>query len=107
MHEFTHIYVVSQRAQHKLGIITLTIMIIGIIIIIIIIVMIIIIVVIIIIIIIIVMIIIIVVIIIIIMIIKDMYCANEPMNMIKWVLHTNLMAYKQKHVKSKKKLVPH
>lgn len=53
------------------------------------------------------MIIIIVVIIIIIMIIKDMYCANEPMNMIKWVLHTNLMAYKQKHVKSKKKLVPH
>ena len=34
MHEFTHIYVVSQRAQHKLGIITLTIMIIGIIIII-------------------------------------------------------------------------
>lgn len=37
------------------------------------------------------------------MIIKDMYCANEPMNMIKWVLHTNLMAYKQKHVKSKKK----
>ena len=93
MHEFTHIYVVSQRAQHKLGIITLTIMIIGIIIIIIIII--------------IVMIIIIVVIIIIIMIIKDMYCANEPMNMIKWVLHTNLMAYKQKHVKSKKKLVPH
>lgn len=53
------------------------------------------------------MIIIIVVIIIIIMIIKDMYCANEPMHMIKWVLHTNLMAYKQKHVKSKKKLVPH
>ena len=91
MHEFTHIYVVSQRAQHKLGIITLTIMIIGIIIIIIIIIMI----------------IIIVVIIKIIMIIKDMYCANEPMNMIKWVLHTNLMAYKQKHVKSKKKLVPH
>lgn len=38
----------------------------------------------------------------IIMIIKDMYCANEPMNMIKWALHTNLMAYKQKHVKSKK-----
>lgn len=88
MHEFTHIYVVSQRAQHKLGIITLTIMIIGIIIIIIIIVMIIK--------------IIIVVIIMIIMIIKDMYCANEPMNMIKWALHTNLMAYKQKHVKSKK-----
>lgn len=28
---------------------------------------------------------------------------NEPMNMIKWALHTNLMAYKQKHVKSKKK----
>lgn len=39
----------------------------------------------------------------IVMLIKDMYCANEPMNMIKWVLHTNLMAYKQKHVKSKKK----
>lgn len=39
----------------------------------------------------------------IIMLIKDMYCANEPMNMIKWALHTNLMAYKQKHVKSKKK----
>ena len=94
MHEFTHIYVVSQRAQHKLGIITLTLMIIGIIMIIIIIVMIIII-------------IIIVVIIMIIMLIKDMYCANEPMNMIKWALHTNLMAYKQKHVKSKKKLVPH
>lgn len=93
MHEFTHIYVVSQRAQHKLGIITLTLMIIGIIMIIIIIVMIII--------------IIIVVIIMIIMLIKDMYCANEPMNMIKWALHTNLMAYKQKHVKSKKKLVPH
>lgn len=37
------------------------------------------------------------------MIINDMYCANEPMNMIKWALHTNLMAYKQKHVKSKKK----
>ena len=89
MHEFTHIYVVSQRAQHKLGIIKLTLMIIGIIMIIIIIVMIII--------------IIIVVIIMIIMLIKDMYCANEPMNMIKWVLHTNLMAYKQKHVKSKKK----
>ena len=51
--------------------------------------------------------IIIVVIIMIIMIIKDMYCANELMNMIKWVLHTNLMAYKQKHVKSKKKIVPH
>ena len=93
MHEFTHIYVVSQRAQHKLGIITVTLMIIGIIMIIIIIVMIII--------------IIIVVIIMIIMLIKDMYCANEPMNMIKWALHTNLMAYKQKHVKSKKKLVPH
>lgn len=93
MHEFTYIYVVSQRAQHKLGIITLTLMIIGIIMIIIIIVMIII--------------IIIVVIIMIIMLIKDMYCANEPMNMIKWALHTNLMAYKQKHVKSKKKLVPH
>lgn len=69
MHEFTYIYVVSQRAQHKLGIITLTLMIIGIIMIIIIIVMIII--------------IIIVVIIMIIMLIKDMYCANEPMNMIK------------------------
>lgn len=39
----------------------------------------------------------------IIMLIKDMYCANEPMNMIKQALHTNLMAYKQKHVKSKKK----
>ena len=51
--------------------------------------------------------IIIVVIIMIIMLIKDMYCANEPMNMIKWALLTNLMAYKQKHVKSKKKLVPH
>ena len=45
----------------------------------------------------------IIIIIMIIMIINDMYCANEPMNMIKWALHTNLMAYKQKHVKSKKK----
>ena len=47
--------------------------------------------------------IVIIIIIMIIMIINDMYCANEPMNMIKWALHTNLMAYKQKHVKSKKK----
>ena len=36
------------------------------------------------------------------MIIKGMYCANEPMNMIKWALHTKLMAYKQKYVKSNK-----
>lgn len=72
MHEFTHIYVVSQRAQHKLGIITLTLMIIGIIMIIIIIVMIIKII-----------IVVIIIIVMIIMLIKDMYCANEPMNMIK------------------------
>lgn len=72
MHEFTYIYVVGQRAQHKLGIITLTIMIIGIIMIIIIIVMIIKII-----------IVVIIIIVMIIMLIKDMYCANEPMNMIK------------------------
>lgn len=72
MHEFTYIYVVSQRAQHKLGIITLTIMIIGIIMIIIIIVMIIKII-----------IVVIIIIVMIIMLIKDMYCANEPMSMIK------------------------